>query len=187
MRGADELEQIVRGTPWLMEALDTAREVNPPDWLIGGGALRSVVWDRLHDAPEPTPIADVDLAFFDPADLTSEGEFEVEKALTERLASLPWEARNQAAVHTWYPEKFGLEVEPLTSSADGIGTWPETATAVALRLERDGALTIVAPFGLADLLGLVHQRNPRRVSDAEYRRRLISKRIAERWPKATIG
>ena len=45
---------------------------------------------------------------------------------------------------------------------------------------------IEAPYGLEDLLGMVNRRNPARVSIVEYERRLASKRIAERWPKATV-
>jgi hypothetical protein len=89
-------------------------------------------------------------------------------------------------VHLWYPRKFGFEVEPLRSSADGVATWPETAAAVAVRLTNDDRLHVVAPCGLGDLLGMVHRRNPRRVSVAEYERRLATKRIAERWPRARI-
>jgi hypothetical protein len=36
---------MVRSTPWLLEALPAARDVDPPDWLIGGGVLRDLVWD----------------------------------------------------------------------------------------------------------------------------------------------
>ena len=55
-----------------------------------------------------------------------------------------------------------------------------------LRLGHDSNLLVVAPFGLDDLLGLVHRRNPARVSIDEYKRRLTSKRIAERWPRVTV-
>jgi hypothetical protein len=47
-------------------------------------------------------------------------------------------------------------------------------------------LIVEAPLGLDDLLGMVHRRNPRRVSAEEYHRRLASKRIAERWPRVTV-
>ena len=40
------LESLVRSTPWLLEALRAARDVDPPDWLVGGGVLRDLVWDR---------------------------------------------------------------------------------------------------------------------------------------------
>jgi hypothetical protein len=169
-----------------MRALAVARDVDAPDWLLGAGALRTAVWDRAHGCDGPPELADVDVVFFDPGDLSAGRDAEVEFALRQRAPDVPWEASNQAAVHLWYPAKFGIEVEPLTSSADAVGTWPETAASVAVRLERDDALTIVAPCGLDDLLDLVHRRNPRRVTVAEYERRLAAKRIAERWPRATI-
>jgi uncharacterized protein len=179
-------EAIVRSTGWLMAALRAAREADPPDWLVGAGALRTAVWDRLHGHQTPTALADVDLVFFDPEDLTPEREDRVAAQLRAALPGVPWDVKNQAAVHLWYPRRFGFEVEPLRSSADGVATWPETATAVAVRLAADDRLDVVAPCGLDDLLGLVHRRNPRRVSVAEYERRLAAKRIAERWPRVRI-
>src|SRR5512132_2751181 len=148
------LESLVRSTPWLLEALRAAR--------------------------------DVDLAFFDPARLDRARDAEVEQALAARLPGVPWDAKNQAAVHTWYGRVFGGRVAPLRSAADGVATWPETATAVAVRLLPDDRLQVVAPCGLDDLFGLVCRRNPRRVSFAHYHRRLRDKRVTERWPKVEI-
>jgi hypothetical protein len=184
--GCFPLEGIVRATPWLMEALRAARDVDPPDWLIAAGAVRSPVWDHLHGYGSPTPLADVDVGFFDPDDLTPARDRAVEEALRARLPGVPWEAKNQAAVHLWYERRFGYAVEPLTSTADAVATFPETAVCVGVRLERDDSLSVVAPYGLHDLLGLVHRYNPRRASVEIYEQRLASKRIAERWPGATI-
>jgi hypothetical protein len=169
-----------------MAVLRAVRDVDPPDWLVGGGVLRDLVWDRLHDRPEPVRPRDLDLAFFDPRRLDAGRDAEVERALLARLPGVPWDAKNQAAVHRWYPRVFGDEVPPLASAADGVGTWPETATAVAVRLLDGGELRVVAPCGLEDLFAMVCRRNPRRVSVDHYRRRLRDKRVAERWPKVTI-
>ena len=182
---SERLGSLVRSTPWLLEALQAARDVDPPDWLVGGGALRDLVWDHLHGRP-PAPPRDLDLAFFDPARLDPARDAEVEQALVARLPGVPWDAKNQAAVHTWYGRVYGGEVAPLTSSADGVATWPETATAVAVRLLPDDRVQVVAPCGLDDLFGLVCRRNPRRVSVAHYRRRVRDKRIAERWPGVEV-
>jgi uncharacterized protein len=180
------LESLVRSTPWLLEALRAARDVDPPDWLVGGGVLRDLVWDRLHGQSRPAPPRDVDLAFFDPTRLDRARDAEVEQALAARLPGVPWDAKNQAAVHTWYGRVFGGRVAPLRSAADGVATWPETATAVAVRLLPDDRLEAVAPCGLDDLFGLVCRRNPRRVTVDHYHRRLHDKRIAERWPRVEI-
>jgi hypothetical protein len=183
---SDELEGIVRGSGWFMEVLGAARACGAPDWWVGAGALRDLVWDGLHGGFDPARVKDVDLAFFDPSDLSHERDVTVEQDLTARLPSVRWDAKNQAAVHTWYPRRFGLAVEPLASAADGVATWPETATAVALRLHHDGALEVTAPWGLYDLLRGVCRRNPTRVSLDEYHRRLAAKQVATRWPRVRI-
>jgi uncharacterized protein len=184
--GTEQVEAILRSTPWLMDALRVARDVDAPDWLIGAGAVRTAVWDHLHGFDEPTEPADVDVAFFDPDDLSPERDSAVEGKLRERRPDIPWDAKNQAAVHLWYPAKFGYEVPPLASAADGVATWPETATCIGARLERDDAMTVVAPYGVEDLLGLVHRRNPARITVEEYERRLRTKRITERWPRVRV-
>ncbi len=186
MDGERRLSELLRDTAWFWRLLEAARDVDAPDWLLGAGALRTAVWDRLHGFEEPPALRDVDLAFFDPVDFTPARDEAVEAALRERAPDVPWEARNQAAVHLWYPRRFGYAVEPLTSSADAVATWPETATSVAVRLWPDDRLQVVAPVGLDDLFGLVLRRNPRRVSVAEFERRLREKRVAERWPRVTL-
>src|SRR5436309_14535541 len=169
-----------------MRALSAARDVDAPDWLIGAGAIRTTVWDRLHGYERRTALADIDLVFFDPTDLSDAREQAVRQSLEVALPSAPWDAKNQAAVHLWYPKKFGYPVEPLSSTAAAVATWPETATCVGLRLSRDDRLHIEAPFGLDDLLSMIHRRNPVRVSIEEYERRLADKRITERWPRVTV-
>ena len=117
-----------------------------------------------------------------PADLSRERAREVESALRERAAELPWEATNQAAVHLWY----GDGAAPLRSSAEAVATWPETATCVALRLDAADRLEIVAPYGLDDLFAMVVRRNLACGSAADYERRVASKRFTERWPRVVV-
>jgi len=141
--------------------------------------LRNLVWDRLTGRANPP--ADVDVAFFGGA-----RESDVEECLHSRLPSVPWQAKDQALVHTWYERVFGFAVEPLTSLADAVATWPETCTSVAVRLRPDDLLDVFAPCGLEDLFGLVLRRNPRRATVEDFRRRLAQKRITERWPGVTV-
>jgi hypothetical protein len=62
------------------------------------------------------------------------------------------------AVHTWYERRFGFPVPPVSSAAEGVATWPETATAVAVHLYPDDELEVTAPWGLRDLLTGVCRR-----------------------------
>jgi hypothetical protein len=181
------LRELLWSCGWMRRALEAARDVHAPDWLIGAGAIRGLVWDRLHGVADPAPPEDVDLVFFDPASLGPERDEAVRAALAARAPDLPWDVKNQAAVHLWYPRVFGVEVEPLGSVCDAVATWPETATAVGVRLTDAGELLVVAPLGLDDLFGLVWRRNPRRVTVAEYRRRLEDKLDRERWPRVAVA
>lgn len=179
MRLGAELEAIVRQDTVFMAWLEAARECCPQEWAIGAGALRNLVWNRLTGRANPP--ADVDVVFFGGAH-----ECEVERCLRSRLPSVPWQAKDQALVHTWYERVFGYAVEPLTSVADAVGTWPETCTSVAVRLRPDDGLDLFAPCGLEDLFALVLRRNPRRATVDVFHSRLAQKRIAERWPGVTV-
>jgi uncharacterized protein len=174
---------ILRSAPVLIQALQAARDVDAPDWMVSAGAIRDVVWDAFHDRPLDVPSRDIDVAFFDPSDLTPDRDEGVEEALRTRAPALPWEARNQAAVHLWYQRRFGFEVPALRSSADAVATFPEIATCVGVRLLADDDLLVVAPHGLEELLACVCRHNPTRVSAQFYERRVAGKGWRERWPK----
>jgi len=171
-----------------MRVLAMVRDEDIPEAWVGAGALRDLVWGELYGPGfNPGDVRDVDVPFFDPHDLSRTNDDRVTARLHERWPGAPWEARNQAAVHTWYAGKFGGdEVQPLTSIPDAIGTWPETATAVAIRLGSDEQIEICAPVGMTDLLDGVWRVNPRRVSREQSLARLARHRPEQRWPAVTV-
>jgi hypothetical protein len=169
-----------------MRALRAARTVNPPDWLIGGGVIRDRVWDHLHGCTQVRASKDVDLAFFDPLCLGSGRERSVQREVTAEAGDISWDVTNQASAHLWYPKVYGVEVEPLRSTAEAVATWAETATAIAIRLGADERIKVVAPCGLDDLFGLICRRNPRWVTEEQYRRRVATMQIARRWPRVQV-
>ena len=169
-----------------MDVLGAVRAVAPPGAVVGAGVIRNIVWDHLHGYQRPTDLADLDVAFFDPLDLSEERERRIEASLQQRLPEVPWQAINQAGVHLWFSKVFGYSVEPLASIEDAVATWPETATAVAVRLSHADRLEVLAPCGLGDLLGMVLRRNPWRISYELFLKRLKSKRIVEKWPRVRV-
>lgn len=182
-----DLVAVVRSSGWMMDVLRAARAVSLPQWWVGGGVLRDLVWDTRAGGFDPLRVKDVDLAFFDPTDLSHVHDERAQAALVDALSAVTWDAKNQAAVHTWYAARFGFEVAPLASATDGVATWPETATAVAVRLDDHDEVEVTGvQGGVDDLMAGVHRRNPRRVSDAEYRRRLARRNVAERWPQVRV-
>jgi uncharacterized protein len=186
MSREDELRAILASNDWFSSVLRLVRKRELPDWVVGAGVIRNLVWDHLHGYKTATPVRDVDVAFFDRADPSRERDAEVQRELSELMPSVPWEVTNQAGVHLWYEQKFGYPIEPIRSIEDAVARWPETATSTAVRLHADDTMQVVAPVGLDDLLGMVVRRNPRQVTRAYFAQRLREKRIAQRWPKVMI-
>lgn len=180
------LAGLVLASPVLMEALRAVRALGLGSWCIGAGAVRSLVWDDLHGFSEPTPLDDVDVVYFDPTVEGVEHESTLEIRLRHAMPSVAWEVTNQATVHQWFARHLGLQVPPLASLEDGVGTWPEIATCVGVFLRADDSIGVVAPHGLDDLFNLVVRHNPVRADAQTYRERVASKRFAERWPLLSI-
>jgi hypothetical protein len=147
--------------------------------------VRDTVWNALTGRSHAAPHADLDVVYF-ANDEPSAWQREHEAQLVRYAPQFRWEVVNQAWVHTWYAEAFAREVEPLRGVEQGLATWPETATAVGVRLDAAGTLHVIAPFGLHDLFALVVRHNPARASGAAYRERVAKKRWAQRWPELQI-
>ena len=193
MKRGDELIELVLGSDWLRHVLEVVATLDLPDCWIGAGAVRDLVWDtRFGDGFDPARVEDVDVVFFDLDDLGAEHEHEIERELHEQEPTLDWDVKNQARVHLWYEARFGGAAQPLTSTTDGVSTWPEIATTIAVRMRADdeSALDIAAPYGLDDLLDGIWRRNLNRdynrVTDADYLARLERKHPHERWPGVVV-
>ncbi|MDG4793027.1 nucleotidyltransferase family protein [Micromonospora sp. WMMD1082] len=184
VRRGDELRELVRATVPLMRALTVVRDSGLPDAWIGAGVLRDLVWGRRYGTGfDLRTVRDVDVAFFDPADLSRDNDDRATARLATTEPGVPWEAKNQAAVHTWYPHRFGgPPVPPFRGIAEAVATWPEYATAVAIHLDPDNRIEVCAPYGLDDLLDGVWRRNPTRVSEQTSYERLSRHQPAQRWP-----
>ena len=168
-----------------MSIFETVRYCDPPDWLVGGGILYKLVWNRLHGYIETAYVGDVDVVFFEPGHLGPEREHAVGQDLSALRPDIRWDAKNQAAVHLWYADRFGYAVPPLNSSEDGLQTIPATATAVGVRLLADD-LYVAVPLGLSDHFALVLRRNPRRVTPEGFRGWGDEKGFGERWPMVQV-
>ena len=154
-RQRDILFDIVRAEPLLMNALEAAREMDLPQWRIVAGAIYNSVWNALTGRPSGYGIKDIDLLYFDDSDLSWEAEDAVIARGREVFASspVPVEIRNQARVHLWFPEKFGIDFPPLASGDEALTRYSAKTHAVGLRLEPDGSLSLRAPFGLEPIFG----------------------------------
>lgn len=172
------IARIIAEDAIAMEQLRAVRSISLPDWCIAAGFVRNRVWDHLHGiAPARLPV-DIDVLYFDASDLARQREAEFEVRLDALMPDLPWQVRNQARMHVW------KSLPQHRDTSDAMTYWLETVTAVGVRLEADGELTIIAPLGTDDLLDL--RCSPTtfgRTRRQEYEDRIASKRWRELWPK----
>ena len=150
--------------------------VGLPDCWIVAGCVAQTVWNLACGRPAGSGIKDVDLVYFDPADLSAEAEAGHERRLARYFDDLAvkLDVKNEARVHSWYERAFGYPISPYRSAADAIASFPTTATAVGVRCAHD-KFECCAPFGLDDLFALRVRPNKRQITPAIYAAKV------ERW------
>lgn len=179
------LQNAVRGTAWLWDALQLVRAAGPPGAFVAAGAVRDSVWDALTGRVSKGPRGDVDVVYWDDAEPEGAAR-RYEMRLRAAKPEVDWEVTNQATVHSWLQQAHGLVIAPHRSVAAGLATWPETATAVGIRRTGEGELEILAPLGLTDLLGLCLRHNPAQAGPELFWSRLQAKGWMQRWPELKL-
>jgi len=159
----EEFLQLVRLNPIVMEIAGRASLLELHDTWVVSGCLFQTVWNVLAGESPSRGIRDYDLFYFDPSDLSRESEEAVNRRAAELFADLDCEIdiRNQARVHTWYEQEFGVAGYPrLSRSTDGIDNFLAICCMVAIRRAKRGDFEIYAPFGVDDVLDRVMRPNP---------------------------
>jgi hypothetical protein len=156
--------------------------LNLPDaWLVAG-CLFQTVWNLRNGRPPTAGIKDYDLFYFDASDLSEQAEAATGERVARCFRDLPItvETKNQARVHTWYPQWFGLPYPALTSSRSGIDRFLVPCTCVGLQDASGQAQSLYAPYGLDDLYQGVLRPNPLCDHRTLFRQKAGSYR--DRWP-----
>ncbi len=162
----ERLRAIVRADENLMAFLAAARALRLPQWRLAAGCVYQTVWNALSGKPAGTGIKDYDVVYFDASDLSWEAEDGVIRRAEAVLGGRwPVEIRNQARVHLWFEQRFGLPYPQLHSADEAFGYYAAVVHAVGIRLEEDDTIDIAAPFGLDDVFGMVIRPNPARRGD----------------------
>jgi uncharacterized protein len=165
----------------MMQLLRSVSALGLPDCWIGAGFVRNAVWDALHGwTPDCALLNDIDVVYFDRANASPAADAAIEHRLAASTPNLPWSVKNQARMHLRNGE------EPYHDTAAAIARWPETATAVAVRL-RQSRLELLAPHGLEDLIGLIVRPTPAFAQRSHaFACRLRAKNWLARWPRLRI-
>ncbi|KAA8725978.1 nucleotidyltransferase family protein [Ewingella americana] len=162
-----------------MLALRAAKQLALNDWCLAAGFVRNLVWDRLHDFTQSTPLNDIDVIYFNPENTSVDVEKEFERQLGD-IADLPWSVKNQARMHLLHDHA------PYSSSSEAMSYWVETETVIGAKLNDNNQVELVAPVGTAELFEFSITPNPRHGNTLVLLERVQSKGWLARWPKLRL-
>ena len=175
-------EALLRADPLRMACLWAARELALPDWALGAGFVRNLIWDHLHQKAEPTPLNDIDLIYLDPGDPEGADEREYETRLAVRVPGQHWEVRNQARMHV------RQRVAPFASSLEALSHWVEVPTCIGVRLLANDEFEWLAPHGFGHNWSLQVSANPRcRQESRIFIDRIRDKQWQRIWPDLVVN
>ena len=178
MKYQQVLQELLLDDPVRMKALYAVRALKLSDGWIGAGFVRDAVWDHLHGYGQQPVSGDVDVVWFDAEYCNPAHDSSLEERLSLQLSTFNWSVKNQARMH----QRNGHR--PYHSTENALLYWPETATAVAIRMGDGDLIEIIAPYGLDDLF----ERRLRPTPSFErekldiFKQRVAAKRWMERYP-----
>jgi uncharacterized protein len=170
----------------LTEVLERAAEMTLPGWYLVAGCLYQTVWNVATGQPPEAGILDYDLAYFDPTDLSWEAEDTVIRTGSRAFGHLPApvQIRNQARVHLWYEQKYGVPCPAHQSTEAAIDTFEATTACLGVHVTPARQWRIYAPHGFSDVFNLVARPNPVLAPRSVYEAKI--RRWRCQWPTLTV-
>ncbi|MEU6375138.1 nucleotidyltransferase family protein [Streptomyces sp. NPDC046909] len=182
----DGLRAVLTQNEILTDVMTRAAALELPGWYMTAGCLFQTVWNVATGRPPTNGIKDYDIFYFDNTDLSWEAEDAVIKSGQALFADLPAEVeiRNEARVHLWYEQKFGVPCPPYESTESAIDCFAATTCCLGIRPESDGGWRVYAPHGLSDMFNLLVRPNPVLAPREVYETKAA--RWKHQWPELTV-
>jgi hypothetical protein len=160
--GRGRFLELALRNPVNVAVLERVGRLAVPDCWLTAGALFQTVWNVLDGREPAAGIRDYDVFYFDDRDLSWEAENDVIAAAAELFAGLGAivEVRNEARVHLWYAEHFGVPAKPFSSTKDAVDHFASTTCCFAVRLGEGDEFEVYAPYGFADVFAQRVRPNP---------------------------
>lgn len=175
------LLDIICSVPEINRVFDEIERLRLNNAYIAGGVITQIVWNNLHGFPLLHNIKDIDIVYFDMHTKVSDKRLEIN--IMEAVGGgVKIDVTNQAFIHRWFKDEYGVITPPLVSAEDGIATW---LPAFSIGVQRtENVYYIYAPFGLNDLFKMIVRPNRRSMQISVYQEK--TKGYKERWPNITI-
>ncbi|MET3193937.1 nucleotidyltransferase family protein [Bacillus sp. OAE603] len=175
----EDIMKLIKEDVWMMDILKTAKMLHLPDWWICAGFVRSKIWDNLHGFEERTRLEDIDVIYFDPTNLDESVEKKYEEILKDLRMDMPWSVKNEARMH------LKNNIQPYQSCVDAISKFPETATALGVKLNEMDEIILTAPCGIDDAINGIIKPSPQFLNSRGaieiFEARLLQKNWKQKW------
>ncbi|KAF1296914.1 hypothetical protein BAU15_14525 [Enterococcus sp. JM4C] len=179
----EEIKQLVLANPHFKQILGIIEELQLADCWLCAGTIRNFIWNYLSGKEELDQSNDVDVIFFDPM-ISYEETSQLERELKKAHPQFNWELKNEVYMHMHNPD-----TAPYKSTYDALAKFPETCTAIAIRL-KDGQVELIAPHGVADLLQFIVAATPHFKTSTTrkkiYQERVQQKNWQARWSQIQL-
>ncbi len=111
-------KQMVMTNAVVATLIERLPQLEVPGCYLAAGALYQTVWNCLCKRDPRAGINDYDINYFDATDLTWEAEDAVIRRGADLFGDLDAtvEIRNEARVHVWYEDKFGVPCPAFSST-----------------------------------------------------------------------
>lgn len=181
--------RVIRSNVVVSEILERLPDLAISDAWLAGGCLFQTVWNVLRGDAPSRGIKDYDVFYFDAGDRSKAAEARVNQKSALLFADLGCEIemRNQARVHLWYEDEFGVSGYPtLGCSTDGIDRFLAVCCMVAVKPTAEGDIDLYAPLGVDDVFNVIMRPNPLFPTLPRDRYELKAKRWQQLWPELRV-
>jgi hypothetical protein len=181
-----EFLSAVLTNPVIGSILERMPQVELRNWYLTAGGVFQTVWNVVSARDPQVGIKDYDVFYFDDSDLSYAAEDEVIRRVRQLFSDIDAdiEVRNEARVHLWYQQKFGVPATPFTSCEDAIDHFASTTCCYGVTTDSRGAVHVYAPHGFHDLFALMVRPNPVLAPREVYERKTA--RWVQEWPDLTV-
>lgn len=178
-----KFDSIIRGSIHTKDLLEVIRSEKTKDLYLCGGQVRNAIWDSLSGHVSNFSGDDVDVIYYDDKDISEQAETAVAERLKEKRPNLRWTVKNQARMAAHNGDNKYSNIK------EAILAFPDTSSAIAIKLNAFGSLCMIAPYGLRPLFSMIVTPTPHIIKCGNlerYSKRIMEKRWSERWSNLQI-
>ncbi len=181
----DKFVRFLLLNPVIDTILNRMPQLNINDWWLSSGCLFQTIWNLKAGRLVTEGISDYDVIYFG-RNLSWEAENEIigQCHSVFKDLSVDIEIRNQARVHLWYKDKYGITYSPLKNATHSLWRYPSRTSAIAITKDGDNSYRLAAPFGIDHALSMRVEPNRRAGIRDVYKSK--AERWLEEWPSLKV-